>query len=250
MSLGIRTRQGVRAVIPALALLLVPLAFSAFPGASAAGRTPTSTSLAVAGGANYGDPLTLTATVTSASGTPTGTVTFSADGGGVIASGVKVDSVGHASVTSADIGLTSYHADFTGSAGFANSSGAALHLTNLAPIVLKPIASVLTISRSVPFRFTMVASGIATRLDGTPISGERVFFTIQGKAPSPFGPGGTAIGCTSVTNAQGYASCEGVQGRTVAVVALLGGGFYMTHDADMQYAFGTARGKLIVVGGP
>ncbi len=239
-----------RAVLALLTLLLVPLAFSTFPSASAIGRTATSTSLVVVGGASYGDPITLTATVNAASGTPTGTVTFSADGGGVIASGVVVDSVGHASVTSADIGLTSYHADFTGSAGFANSSGAALLVTNLAPMVLHPIPSVLTISRSVPFRFTMVLSGIATRPDGTPISGERLFFTVQGKAPSPFGPGSTAIGCTSVTNAQGYASCEGVQGRTVAVVALLGGGFYMSHDADAQYAFSTARGKLIVVGGP
>jgi hypothetical protein len=62
--------------------------------------------------------------VTSGSGVPSGTVTFS-EGATVLASGITVDSAGHASFGTQGlaVGSHSINATFTGASGWANSSG-------------------------------------------------------------------------------------------------------------------------------
>jgi hypothetical protein len=78
--------------------------------------------------------VTFTATVTSASGTPVGTVTFT-EGATVWASGVPVDGTGHASFATTALAAGSHilTATFTGAVGWGSSSGtngAAPHVVN------------------------------------------------------------------------------------------------------------------------
>ena len=72
----------------------------------------------------FGQAVTFTAVVTSGAGVPKGAVTFQ-EGTNVLASGVAVDATGRASfVTSAlAVGTHVITANFTGTAGWANSSG-------------------------------------------------------------------------------------------------------------------------------
>lgn len=71
----------------------------------------------------FGQPVTFTATVTGA-GTPTGSVTFT-EGATVLASGIAVGGTGQASFSSAALAAGSHTitASFTGTNGWANSSG-------------------------------------------------------------------------------------------------------------------------------
>jgi choice-of-anchor B domain-containing protein len=71
-----------------------------------------------------GQPVTFTATVTSASGTPVGSVTFT-EGATVWASNVSVDATGHASFTTSALAAGSHvlTATFTGVGDWTNSSG-------------------------------------------------------------------------------------------------------------------------------
>jgi hypothetical protein len=247
-----RTRRTVRTVIALLAALVAPFALAAIPvTAQAADLTPTSTALTIQGGFSFGDPVTYTATVTSQAGTPTGSVTFTVDGGATIASDVPVDGSGVATVTTTATatGLTAFHADFTGTGGFADSSGLALNNTTAASLVLHPVPSVLEISRSNPLKITLTLSSWATRLDGTPVVGEELTFSVLGKQPNLFDFGGGSVICTAVTNAQGYASCGG-KGVFGAIVSLLSGGSYVTHFSDDDYGFSSDKAKVIVLGGP
>ncbi len=71
-----------------------------------------------------GQSVTFTATVTSGSGVPAGTVTFT-EGATVWASNVPVDGAGHASFSTTALAVGSHivTAAFTGASGWANSSG-------------------------------------------------------------------------------------------------------------------------------
>jgi hypothetical protein len=89
----------------------------------------TATSLAVdTNPAVFGQPVTLTATVTSPGGTPTGTVTFK-DGNTVLGE-VAVDPNGQATLTvSLGVGVQSLKASFAGTGPFTASTSAALSET-------------------------------------------------------------------------------------------------------------------------
>src|SRR5436305_10600200 len=85
----------------------------------------------------FGQSVTFTSTVTSGSGVPAGTVTFT-EGAATLASNVAVDGAGHAAFTTATLAVGSHTvtATFTGAAGWANSSGndsAAPQVVNAAP---------------------------------------------------------------------------------------------------------------------
>jgi hypothetical protein len=92
----------------------------------------TTTSLiADAGTAVFGQTITVTATVASASGTPTGTVTF-CDGGAVLGE-VALDPNGHASLlVQLGVGVHSLKASFAGLGGFTASTGTLSETVNQA----------------------------------------------------------------------------------------------------------------------
>jgi hypothetical protein len=90
------------------------------PGATATTTTLTSSP----NPSTLGQSITFTATVTSGSGVPAGTVTFS-EGATPLASNVAVDGAGHAAFSTAALAAGSHTvtAAFTGATGWANSSG-------------------------------------------------------------------------------------------------------------------------------
>jgi len=245
-----RTRRAVRSVLAVLAALAMSFGVAAIPYSATADTIPTTTSLSITGGYQYGDPITYTATVTSDSGTPTGTVTFSSEGT-TIAADVPVDANGVAEYTGTTtaLGLSGFTAAFTGTGGYGDSTGFTLHQSFPASLVLKPEPSVLEISRRNPLKITLTLSAYATRLDGTPIVGESLTFSVLGKQPNLFDFGGGTVICQAVTNAQGFASCGGA-GIGGAVVSLLAGGSYVTHFNSPTYFFNSAKAKVIILGGP
>src|SRR5580698_10422484 len=85
---------------------------------------------------NSGQSVTFTATVTSTSGTPSGSVTF-AEGSTVLASAVAVNTSGQAAFSTSTLAVGSHTitASFTGTGGFGSSSGTA------APQVVNGVAS-------------------------------------------------------------------------------------------------------------
>ena len=87
--------------------------------------TTTATMMNSAPNPSYsGQSVTFTSTTTSTAGTPSGTVTFT-EGSTVWASSVPVNASGQASfsTTALAVGTHTITATFTGSAGWANSSG-------------------------------------------------------------------------------------------------------------------------------
>lgn len=238
-----------RRIVAVLASLVVSFGIALVPLQAYADTIPTSTMLQISG-ASYGDPLTFTATVTSESGTPTGSVTFTEDDGDVIAEDVAVDSDGVASVTmvATQTGLTGYHAHFTGTDGYGASSGFSLHNTVIAGMVLNPEPSVLEISKRNPLKINLTLSAYASRFDGSPVVGEPLTFSVLGKQPNLFDFGGGTVICTAVTDADGFASCGGA-GLGGAVVSLLAGGSYVTHFRSERYGFSSAKAKVILLGG-
>ena len=107
-----------------------------------------------------GQSVTFTATVTSGSGVPVGSVTF-AEGSTVLAANVAVDGSGHASFSTAALAAGSHviTATFTGAAGWANSSGN----DSAAPQVVNKNATTTTASSSAnPSVFSQLVTFTAT----------------------------------------------------------------------------------------
>jgi len=140
------------------------------------------TSTAVSSSPNpstYGSNVTFTATVTSAGGTPTGSVVFTIDGSA--GSPVTVDGNGQAtySTTSLSVGSHTVSAAFTGTNGYGNSSGngtnQSVTATTSTAVGSSPNPS--SVGTSVTFTATVTSAG------GTPTGS--VVFTIDGSAGSP-----------------------------------------------------------------
>ncbi|HEV7239894.1 MAG TPA: Ig-like domain repeat protein [Thermoanaerobaculia bacterium] len=111
--------------------------------ASATPFEPVSTTTALASAPNsstFGQSVTFTATITSGSGVPAGTVTFT-EGATVWASNVAVNGAGQASfsTTALTVGSHTLTATFTGASGWLGSSGTnggAPQIVNPAPITV------------------------------------------------------------------------------------------------------------------
>jgi hypothetical protein len=112
---------------------------------------------------NFAQSVTLTATVTATSGTPTGTVTFY-DGTNVLASGVQLSS-GVATFTTSSLAAVSHNlsAVYSGAAAFASSTGTlTLNVTNNAvasTTVLTSSSSSPSYEQSVTLTATVTSSG-------------------------------------------------------------------------------------------
>jgi hypothetical protein len=151
------------------------------PAAATTVPVPTTTSLtADAGTVVFGQMVTLTATVTSAGGTPTGTVTFY-DGGTVLGE-VGLDPNGHASLlVPLGVGVHSLKASFAGVGGFTGSTATLSETVNQAATTTSLAAETFMSSQFVILTATItpVAPGA-----GVP-TGTVVFFAdgnVVGKA--------------------------------------------------------------------
>src|SRR5262249_51400951 len=130
----------------------------------------------------FGQSVTLTASVSSAAGTPTGGfVTFRA--GNSVLGTALVDANGQATLTlPLGVGTTSLTASFTGTGNFANSTSAALDLTvNRAStaVALTPSVNPAVTGQSVTFTAVVsvlapgmgVPTGTVTFMDGNVVLG-------------------------------------------------------------------------------
>jgi Glycosyl hydrolases family 28/Bacterial Ig-like domain (group 3) len=118
---------------------------SAHPAPLAVGSAPTSVALTVPAQAIVGAPLQISATVTSASGTPDGSVTFS-QGSTAIQTVALVAGTASLHVTPGAAGTLTLSAAYSGSSGFAASSSSAASVAVTAPFTLAATPGVVTLS--------------------------------------------------------------------------------------------------------
>ena len=176
-------------VVPALAAALVLAIPTTLP---AHVITPTSTSLgSAANPAAFGQPVTFTATVSSASGTPTGKVTFM-NGSEILHTATLAGSVASYVTAKLPVGTASITAAYAGNAKFAGSTSAALaQEVTQAPsaVTLSSSANPALVGQPVTFTATVTAPfrGIPT--------GEAVLST----ANTALGVGSLTGGVASVT---------------------------------------------------
>jgi hypothetical protein len=200
----------------------------------------TTTSLEVRGGGLYGDELVLAATVTSDSGTPTGSVQFY-DSGDPMGAPVPLGADGTALHTSAAVaGLHSYRAVFVGIGGFAGSEATQFHVTIASALVLHAEPTILAPG----LRPTLTLSAYAEDTRGRPVVGETLTLSVLGDPPNPFDFGGGKVVCNAVTDERGFASCRG-RGLVASVLTLLGAPSYVSHSRTSNYGFGVATAPVI-----
>jgi carboxypeptidase T len=135
--------------------------------AAATPFAPVATSTALASAPNpstFGQSVTFTATVTSGSGVPAGTVTFT-EGATVWASNVAVNGSGQAafSTTALSVGSHTLTATFTGASGWLGSSG-----TNSGtPQVVNPAPTIVTFTSGGALDGWVLESGETTNAGGS-----------------------------------------------------------------------------------
>ncbi|HLJ28560.1 MAG TPA: Ig-like domain-containing protein [Candidatus Angelobacter sp.] len=162
----------------------------------------------------FGQSVSFTASVTSSSGAPVGTVTFT-QGSNVLASNVVVDSNGHAAFSTAAlaVGSNTITAAFTGGTGWANSSGS----DSGSPQVVNKSATTTAVSSSAnpsvfsqPVTFTApvtatapgsgVPSGTVTFKNGSSTLGTG---TLDGNGNATFTTSTLTVGSHSITAVDG-----------------------------------------------
>jgi hypothetical protein len=192
----------------------------------------TTTITSSANPSTFGQSVTLTAIVTSGSGTPTGSVLFS-DGGAPMAL-VPLDPAGTASITTSSlaVGNHSITAEYLGEGKFASSSAGLVQVVTRAPVVLVANPSILTLLPGLRLHLTLSATLRTTA--GAPLAGRVITFSVGGQTV-----------CTATTNASGYASCGGLIPGTL--LSILGLGYTASFGGDGSYLPGSARGNLITV---
>lgn len=134
-------------------------------GAAQVVNLAATTSTAVSSSPNpsaFGQSVLFTATVTSGSGVPAGTVTFT-EGATVLASGVTVNGAGQASFSTAALAAGSHviTATFTGTSTWGNSSG------NGAPQVVNPAPVTVTFTSVAAQDGWVLESGETTNVGGS-----------------------------------------------------------------------------------
>lgn len=124
--------------------------------ALAVGATPVLNSQIVLSSRNvtHGQAITLTATITGGSGTPTGTVTFASAQGGTVGSAALVNGVATLSISTLDGGQYGFYGTYNGDSTYSTST------TNVDTATVQPEAAVVTASVSVPGAQNGVTVGI------------------------------------------------------------------------------------------
>jgi hypothetical protein len=234
-----------------LALLLIPLAPLVVTGSASATSIATITTLTASPTpfGTFGDPVEYVATITADTGTPTGTVTFTADDGTVLGANIPVGADGTARIDrtidyTGPYGIT---AAFHGTNGYGDSSDWELFSGQDAGVVLTTQPTIAKVGLGgLTLTFSMAAR--ATTYAGRPLVGTLLVFSVFGHQPSLFDFGGGKVVCRATTDAHGWARCGGSVGRTAAVLSLLALGSYVTHFQEFGYAFSSAKAPIIGLG--
>jgi hypothetical protein len=204
------------------ALLLV--GFTVAVPAQAAEPITTTVAVTIENADDVGGTFTVFATVTSASGTPTGAVTFS---GSVPTTTVPLDGMGKAHLYGQNTELSqTVTATFTGSNGYGNSSDTVTAYAEKY-VDWDPEPTIARLGPGLKLTLTM-ATHLHDR-DGQPMAGTKVAFTLLAKTPSfyDYPPKPSLNVCTAVADANGFATCKG-NGLVGSVLSLVLGGAYAT----------------------
>lgn len=203
----------------------------------AVGKIATSTSLAASTTSpTYGDPVTLTATVTPAAtalGAPTGTVDF-VEGSTTLAT-VPLAAVGNngkASVTLTTLGGGAHaiKAVYSGAEAFAPSSSATTTVTvGKRATTMDADAALLRLNPLLGINIGFLRATLTT--SAGPLAGQPVVFTIGG-----------SVHCTAITDGAGVASCDAL---SKLIQLTLSGGFKATYAGNANYQGSTDNGGLI-----
>ncbi|MCW2787140.1 MAG: Ig-like domain repeat protein [Marmoricola sp.] len=222
----------VLVVVAALGLVAVP--------AQAADPIPTTTTLVITGGDHIGDPVTMTATATSASGTPTGTFyltgthetqAFPADANG---SATYTDTMRQKSVE--------FQAYFVGTNGYGDSH----QITQKVTLDLVYFDAQPTVARigAGGLRLTLSFAVHLHDVNGAPMAGRAVEFTLF--HPPTYSPGQSTgpvkVVCDTVSDAHGNAACSGNE-APAAIVSILSGGAWASHMVPDPF-FGTSADEF------
>jgi hypothetical protein len=230
-----RTRRTERLVVLVLALVASALAY-VVPAQAA---TPNATTLHVHESTS-GPDLVLTANVWSKAGVPSGTVTFFriGEGAGQLGAPVPVDATGAASITLPDTPgwPPNYSAQFTGSPGWADSTGNVLIFGE--SVKMSPVGTILHIGG--PGLIKLLTQTFSAKVvyasDGAPAVGEFIDFTQKNKLHGQSGHPEMDPNyvypvevCGAVVDASGYATCS-VPAPFASILTLLTTPAWANHE--------------------
>jgi hypothetical protein len=188
-----------------------------------AGQSATTTKLATSANPVYGAPVTLTATVTSTGGTPTGNVTFYLkDGFNIVGVAPLVGNKASIQINGLSVGAHTYNATYDGTGSLAVSSAAITFSVNKAPTTTVINSSSLnpsTYGQSVTFTATVTSTAGAGVPTGT----------------ITFNKGGATLGSGTVNG-------SGVATYTTTATQLTGGSDQITavYNPDTNHAKSTS----------
>lgn len=188
-----------------------------------AGQSATTTKLATSANPVYGAPVTLTATVTSTGGTPTGNVTFYLkDGFNIVGVAPLVGNQASIQITGLSVGAHTYNATYMGTGSLAVSSAAITFSVNKAPTTTVINSSSLnpsTYGQAVTFAATVTSTAGAGVPTGT----------------ITFNKGGVTLGSGTVNG-------SGVASYTTTATQLTGGSDSITavYNPDTNHAKSTS----------
>ena len=187
----------------------------------------------------HGQTITLTATITGGSGTPTGTITFASAQGGTLGSATMTNGVATYSTNSLAGGLYGFYGTYSGDSTYAGST------TNVDTATIQPEAA-------------KVVAGV----NGTPLVGTIMAVSVGVSSPSGVGtpsgtvtvwPYGTAVDMNSYTGILG-ASTSGQATASVTVPASNAGTFTFqascTSDASFSCSSRTSFSMTVGKGAP
>ncbi|HEY6471930.1 MAG TPA: Ig-like domain-containing protein [Acidimicrobiales bacterium] len=211
------------------------------------GLIPTTTTLSGPSSANFGQAVTLHASVAAAQAGPapvSGSVSFY-DGTTLLGSTPVTVSggTGNASLTVSNLAPGTHHitATYSGDANYAGSTSSTLSLTvnkeatslSVTPAQIEeellltlPIVQQLTLE--IPLQATL------TTASGAPVANQPLTFTA-----------GSTVLCTTTTNAQGQATCTPSLLGELAIVLNLG--YSVSYAGNADYTSTSAAGKLLLL---
>lgn len=218
------SRRTARAPLAlALAALLCTLGMPALAGA--ADPIPTTTRITMTGDREPGGEILLIARISSGSGTPTGSVTFTGSTFATVTVPVDAEGTAVTQVVAPTVDLDGT-ATFVGTGGYGNSADTVVwQLPD--STAWQPSPTVLKIGGPLGLQLTLTFATRVTNKYGAPKVGVPVHFTLLAPAP-PFAEPARGLPlevCTAVTDATGFATCKG-KALLGAIVSILAGGAY------------------------
>ena len=211
--------------------LIVDYTNAKFPLLPATSNATVTSATATPNPATVGQSVTITATVSSTGGVPTGTVTFT-DGGTTLASNVAVNGSGQAAYTTTGLaaGTHTITATYTATGGFGNSAGTVTETVN--PVPTATTTAVASSPNPSAFGQTVTITATVTSSGGTP-TGTVTFMdgsttlasnvAVNGSGQASFTTTSLAVGSHAIaanfTGSGSFANSSGTTTQTVNAAA-------------------------------